>query len=247
MAMNETVRLAGRVLTGLLLAVALSACATQGSDPEAHDPYEKTNRAVFKFNMALDRNVIKPVAKAYRWTFPDWTRNSIHSFLDNLNTPVYLANDLLQGDLKAADNTFARFCVNTLFGPAGLRDVARTDGHMEARGEDFGQTLAVWGVHEGPYLMVPFIGPSNPRDLGGRVVDLGFDPQTYVRWGSNIWVPYTVGAFSVVDDRSRNLDALDDLERTSVDFYASIRSLYRQAREGAVKNGEVKEEDIPNF
>ena len=100
--MNELFRVAGRAMVGLLLAVALAGCATTGGDPEAHDPYEKTNRAIFKFNMALDRNVMKPIAKAYVWALPGRVRVGVHNFLDNLNTPVYLANDLLQGDWRAA-------------------------------------------------------------------------------------------------------------------------------------------------
>ena len=243
--MNETRRLGGRILTGLLLVLCLAACAHTGTDPA--DPYEKQNRAVWKFNLGLQRHVFKPVAHAYTWALPDWTRNGIHNFLQNINTPVVLVNDLLQGDLKAADNTFARFVVNTAFGPAGFRDVALKSGHMKSRSEDFGQTLAVWGVHDGPYLMVPFLGPSNPRDLSGYAVDFAFDPQTYVNWGGNWWVPITVGGVGIIDDNARTLPQLDELERTSVDFYASVRSLYRQARENAIRNGEVKQEDIPNF
>ena len=246
--MNETLRLASRVLTALMLGLMLAGCAHTGGDPEARDPYEKTNRAIFKFNMALDRNIMKPVAKGYKWALPDWTRSGIRSFLDNISTPVTLANDLLQGDFKAADTTFARFCENTLFGPLGFRDVARSQGKLEARGEDFGQTLAVWGVKDGPFLMIPLLGPSNPRDLAGRAVDFGFDPTTYVNWGDHIfWIPYATGSIDVIDQRARSLDALDDLQRTSVDFYASMRSLYRQARESAIRNGELNVEEIPNF
>jgi phospholipid-binding lipoprotein MlaA len=246
--MNETLRLASRVLMGLMLAVMVAGCAHTGGDPEANDPYEKTNRAVFKFNMALDRNVMKPVAKGYKWALPGWTRSGIRSFFDNISTPITLANDLLQGDFKAADTTFARFAENTLFGPLGFRDVARTQGKLEARGEDFGQTLGVWGMKEGPYLMLPLLGPSNPRDLGGRAVDIGLDPTTYINWGDHIfWVPYATGAIDITDQRSRSLDALDELEKTSVDYYASIRSLYRQARESAIRNGEMNVNEIPNF
>lgn len=246
--MNETIRLASRVVTGLLLALMLAGCATTGGDPEANDPYEKTNRAIFKFNMALDRNVMKPVAKGYKWALPDWTRSGIRSFLDNLATPIHLANNLLQGDLEGADINFARFAENTLFGPLGFRDVARTQGGLEAQPEDFGQTLAVWGVGEGPFLMLPLLGPSNPRDVTGHVVDYGFDPMTYVNWGDHIfWIPYTRGAVNVIDQRSRALDALDELERTSVDFYASMRSLYRQARQSAIRDGELNVDELPDF
>jgi phospholipid-binding lipoprotein MlaA len=246
--MNEIFRMAGRAMVGLLLAVALAGCATTGGDPELHDPYEKTNRAIFKFNMALDRNVMKPIAKAYVWALPGRVRVGVHNFLDNLNTPVYLANDVLQGDWRAADVTFSRFCLNTTLGAGGFVDIARSRAKLPGRPEDFGQTLAVWGVKEGPFLMMPLLGPSNLRDLGGRVVDLAFDPQTYVNWGDHFsWVPYVETTVSVIDDRSQNLDALDEIERTSVDFYASLRSLYRQSRQNAIRNGEMKEEDIPNF
>lgn len=245
--MNETVRLASRLFAGLLAAVLLAGCAHSGN-VEQNDPYEKTNRAIFKFNMALDRNVMKPVAKGYKTALPEWTRSGIRSFLDNLATPVYLANSLLQGDLKGADTTFARFAENTLFGPLGFRDVARTQGKLTAQPEDFGQTLAVWGVKEGPYLMLPLLGPSNPRDLTGFVVDSSFDPMTYVNWGDHLyWIPYTRTAFNVIDQRARTLEPLDELERTSVDFYASLRSLYRQSRENAIHNGELNVEELPNF
>src|SRR5262249_54520618 len=162
-----------------------------------------------------------PVAKGYKKALPDWTRSGIRSFLDNLSTPIILANDLLQGDFRAADTTFARFCENTLFGPLGVRDVARTQGKLVARDEDFGQTLDVWGVKEGPYLVIPLLGPSNPRDLGGRAVDFGFDPMTYINWGDHIfWIPYAINTIDIIDQRSRTLDALDELQKTSVDFYA---------------------------
>src|SRR5262245_12850501 len=112
--MNETLRLASRMLTGVLLALVLgcgvTGCAHTGKDPEANDPYEKTNRAVFKCNMALDRTVMKPVAKGYKKALPDWTRSGIRAFLDNISMPITLVNDFLQGDFRAADVTFARFC-----------------------------------------------------------------------------------------------------------------------------------------
>lgn len=247
--MIETLRLASRVLSVMVLATLLCGCATRGLDPDANDPYEKTNRAIFKFNMGLDRYVMKPVATGYRRTFPIWTRSGIRSFLDNLQTPVYLVNNLLQGNFKGADATFARFAENTLFGPFGFRDVARTQGKIEAQPEDFGQTLAVWGVKNGgPYLVIPLLGPSNPRDLFGRVVDTAMDPQTYVNWGDHLfWIQPTEQTLDIVDSRSRNLDALDELQRSSVDFYASVRSLYSQARESAIRNGEFNVEQLPNF
>jgi len=139
-----------------------------------------------------------------------------------------------------------RFTINTLYGPLGVRDLAAENG-TAPHSEDFGQTLGVWGVKSGPYLVLPFFGPSSPRDAGGMVVDIAFDPLTYVDLNDYFWVPIAVRGVDIVDERSRTLDTLDDLQKTSIDFYASVRSLYTQARANAILNGEMDDTQLPDL
>jgi len=171
----------------------------------------------------------------------------VRSFLNNLRTPVVLANDLLQGDLGRAWNTVARFGINLT--TLGFYDLAEDFG-FERHDEDFGQTLGVWGVGEGPYLMLPGFGPSNPRDGIGRVVDYFLDPLNWYlpgqEWaGINGWgdagelADTTRKLVDAVDARSRQIESLDEIERNSLDFYATIRSLYRQRRADEIRNGEA--------
>jgi phospholipid-binding lipoprotein MlaA len=154
---------------------------------------------------------------------------------------------LLQGDTDRAGDTLVRFGVNSTIGIGGLIDVAK---EMETpyHDEDFGQTLAVWGVNEGPYFYFPLMGPSTARDFTGFVVDRGLDPLTYVNWGDSDleYVPIARTLLNVIDLRSRNIETLDDIERSSVDYYASIRSLYRQSRADAIRNG-AQSQDLPDF
>ena len=229
----------------LAVAVGVAGCATPPKDdPEAlteyqklNDPIEPTNRAIFEFNLGLDRFLIKPVTGAYRAIAPQPVRDGVHNFLQNLRAPVIFANDLLQGEPGRAGKTLARFVVNTTLGVAGFGDPAQAMG-IEEHDEDFGQTLAVWGVGEGPYVMLPLFGPSNPRDITGKVVDFFLDPINW--WASNTendWVPITRAVVSGIDARDQLWNVLDDLERTSIDFYAAIRSLYRQRRLDEIRNG----------
>jgi phospholipid-binding lipoprotein MlaA len=196
---------------------------------EENDPFEPVNRAVFAFNEVADGLVLRPVAILYRGVVPEPARKGVHNFFGNLASPVVFANNLLQGDVDAAGNTLARFLVNSTIGIFGLIDVADGLGYPRAD-QDFGLTLARHGVGEGPYLVLPLLGPSNPRDVGGRVVDFFIDPFTYVapmesRVGRS--------ATEAVDFRERNLETIDDLREQSLDFYAALRSIYRQQRASA--------------
>lgn len=214
---------------------------------DTNDPFEGTNRFFFDFNQVLDDVLLRPVAIAYRWVTPDFARDGVRNFMNNLNSPVIFANDLLQGEGDRAGDTLLRFGINSTIGIGGLFDIAKELGHPY-HDEDFGQTLAVWGVDEGPYFYFPLMGPSTARDFTGFVVDRGFDPLTYVNWGDDDleYVPIARTVLNVIDLRSRNIETLDDIERSSVDYYASIRSLYRQSRADAIRNG-APSPDLPDF
>jgi len=224
-----------RFLIVLLFGVALgvAGCASKTAEEDAflgyeepNDPIEPVNRAIFGFNMFIDGLLLEPLAELYRVLLPQEARDSIRNFLRNLATPVTLANDLLQGE------------VNTTIGVGGLFDIAEIQGYPY-HSEDFGQTMAVHGVDDGFYLVLPILGPSSARDATGRVVDIFLDPLTYVA-NNNDWdgLNLTRSALSGIDARERNIETLNELERDSVDFYARIRSLYYQTRQKEISNGE---------
>jgi len=202
---------------------------------ENGDRFENVNRAVFEFNRTLDETLLKPVAILYRGIVPEWGRDKIKNFLANLGEPVTFINDLLQGEPERAGEALGRFALNSTVGVLGFIDVAREAG-LERHTEDFGQTLAVWGVDEGPFLMLPLLGPSNPRDLVGLVADIFMDPFTYI-------LPQAQRnqrtALSAVSARAEFLEELDSIEKTSVDFYAALRNLYRGKRANDIRNGEL--------
>jgi phospholipid-binding lipoprotein MlaA len=241
--------LGGLARAGLVAAlVALGGCVTapapdDAAADEANDPYEDLNRGVFAFNQTLDGLILKPAAQIYRGIVPEQGRIGIRNALANAASTVTFANDILQGDMDRATVTLGRLFINTLFGFGGLVDTASAWGAEPAHSEDFGQTLAVWGAEEGPYLMLPIFGPSNPRDAVGRLADAFTDPLNYVSLGTGAWAARA--GTTAVDMRSRYLDQLDELERTSVDFYAAIRSLYRQRRDAEIRNGELSVEYLP--
>lgn len=240
---------------GSILALALVAgCATPppADDKEAvaeweqvNDPLEPFNRAVFDFNRAADTYAIKPAAQGYRAVVPKFGRDRVHNVLSNLNSPLIFANDILQGEPDRAVQTLFRAMLNTSFGLLGYADVAAEAG-IPAHEEDFGQTLAVWGVGEGPYLMLPIFGPSNPRDTVGLVAEFFADPlDIYLGNINREWISYTRAGMSGLDKRESLLDTLDEIERTSLDYYASLRSLYRQHRASEIKNGRGGATKVP--
>lgn len=241
-------RVAVRALKfGSVLAVAgllLSGCAASGTDPA--DPYESFNREVFDLNLRLDRNFAKPLAKGYIEVVPEPARDGVHNFITNLNQPVIFINSVLQGEANEAADTFGRFLVDSTVGVGGLVDVAGMWG-MPSHDNDFGITLGRYGVGQGAFLMLPFVGPSTPRDLSGKIVDIGLDPTTYVSFRSKIYFDMGLGFVSVVDTRAQTLDEVDSLQRTSVDFYATTRNLYLQYRKAQVNHGKPDIEDLPNF
>jgi phospholipid-binding lipoprotein MlaA len=238
----------------LLSALVLSGCATSPNNAQSevvetedfNDPFEDANRAIFDFNQKVDRNVLVPVAKAYRTVLPDPVRDSLRDFLRNLREPLIFANDALQGEFERAGQTFARFTLNSTLGVGGLIDVAGRWGELPYHEDDFGLTLGVWGVPEGPYVVVPVVGPATPRDLGGQVAEGFGDPFTRLVTGNPYtlyWIPFVRGGVSGIDQRSRYIETLADIERTSLDYYATIRSLYRQRRAALVRH--EKEQNLP--
>ncbi len=247
---------ARRVLPVVLLSLLLAACATvppaddvgaRAAYAEANDPLEPLNRVTFGFNRVLGQVVLEPTAKVYRAVLPGPVRDGLRNALHNLGSPVILANDLLQGESKRAGNTFLRFLVNSTLGIAGLFDVAKSFG-MEGHDEDFGQTLAVWGAGEGPYLVLPVFGPSSPRDGIGMGADLVMDPFFWIIRSSDApYLNYVRAGVEGIDLLERNLDELEELERSSIDYYAAMRTRYRENRRGEIRNNEDLEPELPDY
>ena len=206
------------------------------------DPFEGLNRFIFGFNEAADMLVIRPVAQSYRFIVPAPLQNNVRNVLRNASSPVILINNILQGDFEAAENTATRFFVNTVVGLGGLIDIAGQQGHLY-RNEDFGQTLATWGVGEGPYLVLPLLGPSNLRDSTGLVADTIMDPLTHLA-SDDLLLGRTI--VDGIDTRARNIETLDTLKNDSLDFYARVRSVYDQARHNAIRNAESNDQ-TPDF
>ena len=230
------------MMSCLILAMSVSACSstsrvsTSYESQEISDPFEGTNRAVFAFNNFIDDALIHPLAGGYKAVVPEPAREGVSNFLRNLSSPMRFANQLLQGDLKGAGNELFRTVVNTLVGVGGIFDVAGYEGY-EHEPEDFGQTLAVWGVPEGPYFVVPFLGPSNMRDSTGFAVDGMADPLRHYLFNTDRETTYWVktGA-DYFDLRVSLVDLQKDLEANSIDYYAAVRSIYTQRRQGLIRD-----------
>ncbi|WP_429911946.1 MlaA family lipoprotein [Glycocaulis sp.] len=234
-------------MTGLvvLAGLALAACTTRPQSLEANDPLEPLNRAVFDFNIAADRAVIAPVTYAYRGAVPRTGRRGVRNVLRNLNEPVVLANLLLQGRPGDAFATASRFGLNTIVGVGGLFDVA-SEANIPRRETDFGLTLGHWGVDSGPYMVLPLLGPSSVRDTTGRFVDRYPHPAYWIediRETDAIWVYRGIYALDV---RLQLDETFRSLERSAIDPYVQLRSVYRQNRAAALARGEDFD-DLPDF
>jgi phospholipid-binding lipoprotein MlaA len=215
---------------------------------DINDPLEPVNRIVFTFNEGVQDALLRPLAYTYNDVFPVTFRTGVRNFLVYLATPVTLANDLLQFEITRAMQTVSRFMVNTV-GLVGIADLASELG-MEGHQEDFGQTLAVWGVGEGFYLVLPLLGPSNPRDAVGKyVVDSYFDPLGLYLDNTDqdglLYSRLLVDGFTQYAGLVRELD---EIKKTSVDYYAALRSLYRQKRQAEIANGSPQSlPSIPDY
>lgn len=218
--------------TPLLACAALTACATPGQQRLAEqDPLERYNRAVWDMNMALDKSIVKPTASAYRTVTPKAARRGIGRILDNFDEPFSAINSLLQGRPDRAVRSLGRFVVNSTIGVGGLADHATGFGLPEEPA-DFGQTLAVWGVNAGPYVVLPLLGPSTFRDSVGFGVEFAFDPQNLVqRRVMSTWPRWGLRGFEAIDLRAKLMDmGADAVLETSADPYATARSAYLQRR-----------------
>ena len=244
----------------ILLIFILNSCVSSeindlSNETSAGDPFESTNRGIFLINEKLDDYLFKPVARGWR-EIPKFPRENLSNLAETAGAPLDIANAILQLDTESIRLTLSRFIINVTFGIGGMYDVASTEafGKIEKRNEDFGQTLAVWGFSEGPYIMLPIFGPSNIRDTIGRGVDTLFNPVTFayrmngIGFESRLPQPVVSGAST----REKYMDYIDEIKSSSLDFYATMRSLYGQQREKEILNGKKKKikninYDIPQY
>ena len=238
-----------RIKTGLCavaLVLAFSSHTFAAEKYTANECFEKFSRGTLKFNQALDKAIFKPVAKGYR-ALPVPIRTGSSNFIENLRSLLTFSNNVLQGDLKGAGNTAGRFAINTTVGILGVFDPASKMGFEKKSREDFGQTLGVWGADTGCYFVLPVLGPTTVRDAVGMVGNVFIDPVYQLTHGSetNIVVGnenvgehnyYIYKGTDAVDFRSKNIESIDSLEKNSLDFYASVKSLYLQNRAQKIAN-----------
>ena len=240
-----------------LLVLLLTFSANAGTDgknnlsknkpTQIKDCFEGLNRSTFALNQGLDKVILKPVAKAYR-TLPSPVRTGTSNVLVNLSSLITIPNNILQGQFKTAGVNTGRFVVNTTIGILGIFDVAEKVGFSEYEKEDYGQTLAVWGVGSGCYLVLPVLGPSTLRDTAGSFMNvMGGDPYYNVSvHGNNEYLDRSdymlTKTLTAVDFRAKNLEAFDAMEKNSVDLYATVRSLYLQDRKKKINNSSNKTE-----
>ena len=204
-------------------------------EDEIYDPLEGFNRAIFSFNNVADKVVLEPVAKGYK-KLPSPIQSGIGNFINNLKLPLAALNQLLQGQGKNAAESTGRFLVNSTVGVFGLIDVADNIG-LDQKEEDFGQTLATWGVGDGFYIVLPLFGPSNLRDTTGMVMTMMTDPiNAYAVTQGEAWAIPLRTAANAVDQRSQIIDEVNALRDNSVDYYAAVRSSYYQNRKAAIMN-----------
>lgn len=211
-----------------------------------YDPAEGFNRRMYSVHDAIDNAVLEPAARGYRAVTPRPVRSGVRNFLQNLRGPVIFANDVLQGEFKRAGQTAGRFLLNSTLGVAGVIDVAEEVG-IAQHDEDFGQTLAVWGVSEGPYLFIPLIGPTNVRDGAGRIVDIALNPLSWTEFdGESAFTTsrYVLGGLSA---REGLIETVDTIRQSSTDPYVTYRSSYELSRESAIRNGPQDVQDLPEF
>jgi phospholipid-binding lipoprotein MlaA len=236
------------VLVVLALSLMNAGCAETNNQEAvaAGDPLEPMNRFFFDFNQRLDRHAALPAASFYADNVPRGIRGNVHNFLLNMGGPVNVANDILIGEFTNAGEAGARFIINTTVGVVGLFDVA-TDWGFREKSRDFGETLGVYGVPQGPYLVLPLRGPTSVRDFSGSYVDGYFSPLHFLHYSGSTYVGLVHSTLGSVDNRSANIVTFQDIERASVDYYATMRDYYRQRRERQVEDKAVQTTELPDF
>ncbi len=227
------------------IAKELEAAPMEG-DASTADPWEGFNRKMFAINDTFDSALMVPAAKAYRAVTHKKQRKGFRNFIANLRTPVILLNDILQGEFGRAGETAGRFVINSTIGFGGMGDPAERLG-IEQHSEDFGQTLAVWGVDSGPYVVLPFFGPSTVRDSFGSAVDVAADPAIWVRTKPAQYFRYSRTGVGLLSTREPLIEPLADIKVDSLDYYASIRSFYLQSRKREIENGRTNFDDLPDI
>jgi len=237
-----------------LMAFYLVICAPQlmaDENYKANECFEKFSRGTFEFNQGLDKAIFKPVAKGYR-ALPVPIRSGTSNFVSNLRSLLTLSNNILQGDFKGAGNTAGRFAINSTVGILGFLDPASKMGFEKRGKEDFGQTLGVWGAESGCYFVLPILGPTTTRDALGLVGNVFVDPVYQITHNSETNMVIGNENFSehnyyyykgtdAVDFRSKNIESIDSLEKNSIDFYASVKSLYLQNRSQKISNSPLSD------
>tara|TARA_B100000586_G_scaffold177840_1_gene130163 strand:- start:331 stop:1116 length:786 start_codon:yes stop_codon:yes gene_type:complete len=237
----------------MALVLVFSSHAFAAEKYTTNECFEKFSRGTLKFNQALDKVIFKPVAKGYR-ALPVPIRTSSSNFIENLRSLLTFSNNVLQGDFKTAGNTAGRFAINTTVGILGIFDPASKMGFEKKSREDFGQTLGVWGADTGCYFVLPILGPTTTRDAVGLVGNIFIDPiyqlthnaETDVVVGNDNLQEhnyYIYKGTDAVDFRSKNIESIDSLEKNSIDFYASVKSLYLQNRAQKIANSPIANKD----
>ena len=206
---------------------------SEDREMEEYDPWEPFNEKMFAFNHALDRHVVKPVAKVYDRIVPDRAQQMIGSAFDNIGFAPRFVNNLLQGKLLGAARELGRFLINSTIGIGGLLDRAKTEFGIEKSNGDFGQTLGVWGIGPGPHLVLPLLPPLTVRDGIGLAFDSALDPLGY--YVPFVWDRFGMKVGDTVNDRSLNLELFQGFEETTVDFYSAVRNAYLQRRHQLIK------------
>lgn len=226
----------------------------QSSIAQTKDCFEGLNRSVFSFNKGLDDAVFKPIAKGYSY-LPEAMKLGVRNVTSNISYTVTIPNHLLQGNFKNFATDSGRFIINSILGVLGIFDPAARIGLKKIEHEDYGQTLGVWGIGTGCYIMLPILGPSTTRDAVGKVANTLLDPFYMVTVGDKSMLGNNFGdttyyleqGFDTIDFRSQNLKSFESLEKNSIDLYASVKSLYLQRRESLVGNSSSSKDEWKDF